>query len=103
MANPLLPKCTKLLKEKYKAFLVVSTGVSVSGIMDIVACVNGLFYGFEIKWKNDTPSELQKQKINDLVDSGGRGYFIKTVEQLIEILDHDLQPIKYEIKNHVYM
>lgn len=112
MANPLQPKCANVLEIEYKAFIVIATATTKSGIMDIFASVPriiegacgydhtlGLFYGFEIKWKTDKPSEIQKQKINELIDAGGRGYFIKSVEQLRDILDNDIPPTRYVLKN----
>lgn len=112
MANPLQPKCAKILEIEYNAFVIIPTGTTKSGVPDILACIPmnigtnicvetvtlGLFYGFEIKWKNDQPSELQKQKINAVIDAGGRAYFIRSEHQLREILDSNLQPIKYDLK-----
>lgn len=95
MANPLQPKVIKVLETEYYAYVIKVQVASVSGHMDIIACINGLFYGFEIKYKTDTPSELQKQKINKLIDAGGRGYFIRSVEQLRNILDNNIAPTKY--------
>lgn len=101
MANPLQPKVAKTLEKEYDAFVIVNTATSKAGMMDIVASVNGLFYGFEVKWKTDTPSELQKQKINELIDKGGRGYFIKSIPQLREILDKGIAPVKYALRPSV--
>ncbi len=98
MANPLQPKVVKCLEGRYGAFVINIVSTSKSGTMDLVSCMEGLFYGFEIKWKKDKPSELQKQKINECIDAGGRAYFIKSVEQLIDILDNDIKPTRYETK-----
>lgn len=121
MANPLQPKVVKCLEKHYDAFVVVANSTSKSGIMDVLACVPlclinnkwipapkeymdralGVFYGFEIKWKSDKPSELQKEKINTLIDKGGRGYFIRSIDQLEDILLNDVAPVKYELKKPV--
>lgn len=126
MANPLQPKVIKCLEQEYDAFVVNITSSTKSGVMDVVACIPrpryfqaeledgrypdgpmkvkervGLFYGFEVKWKTDTPSELQKQKINQCLDAGGRAYFIRSVEQLRNILDNSINPIRYDLKNRV--
>lgn len=111
VANPLQPKVIKVLENEYGAFVINVTSSSKRGNMDLVACisrclsfkpikfsVSGLFYGFEIKWKSDRPSELQKQKINDCIDAGGRAYFIKSVDQLRYILDNDVPPVRYQLK-----
>lgn len=105
MANPLQPKIAKVLKEEYNAFVVNVMSTSKSGIMDLIACipigvnVPGLFWGFEIKWKNDQPSELQKDKINKVIDAGGRAYFIRSVDELRFILNNNIDPIRYELKH----
>jgi hypothetical protein len=98
MANPLQPKVIKVLEEEYNAYTIKIQAASVAGHMDVVACIEGLFYGFEVKYKSDTPSELQKDKINTLIDKGGRGYFIRSIEQLRYIMDNKIQPTKYPVK-----
>lgn len=98
MANPLQPKVIKVLEKEYYAYVINVTAASKSGHMDLVTCIGGLFYGFEIKWADDEPSELQKQKINAVIDAGGRAYFIRSVEQLRVILDGKLEPQRYPLK-----
>lgn len=97
MSNPLQPKVAKALEEEYGAYVINVITASRAGHMDIVACVRGLFYGFEVKWKSDQPSALQRQKINALIDAGGRAYFVRSVEALRRILDTDEAPIRYEV------
>lgn len=103
MANPLQPKVIKTLENKYKAFTVNVVASSKSGIPDVIACINGDFYGFEVKWGSDTPSELQKEKINNIIDAGGKAYFIHSLEELCKIIDENIQPIKYEPKNKMIL
>jgi Holliday junction resolvase len=99
MANPLQPKCIKVLEQEYNAYVIKVTSASKAGHMDIIACIKGLFYGFEIKWKSDVPSELQKDKVNKVIDAGGKAYFIHSVKQLKDIMDNDIVPFKYELSN----
>lgn len=115
MANPLQPKCIKVLEVEYGAFVVNATATSKSGIMDLIVClprkcqgefgeeIEGLFYGFEIKWKTDKPSEIQKKKINDVIKAGGRAYFIHSEAELRKILDEDISPSIYRLKNKVIL
>lgn len=98
MANPLQPKVIKILETEYNAYVIKVQAASKSGHMDVIACIDGLFYGFEIKYKSDVPSELQKDKINSLIDAGGKGYFIRSVEQLRYILNQKIAPEKYTSK-----
>ncbi len=99
MSNPLQPKVVECLENEYNAYVIKVMAASKAGHMDLVASIKGRFYGFEIKWKSDRPSELQKQKINSCLDSGGLAYFIKSLEELRYILDNDVPPVRYEAKN----
>jgi len=101
MANPLQPACIKVIEQEYNGYVVKVVAASKSGHMDIVAGIAGEFYGFEVKWKNDKPSELQKDKINKCIDCGNKAYFIRSVQQLREILDKKILPVKYELSNHI--
>ena len=103
MANPLQPKVISVLEKEYKAFVVNVTAASRSGVTDLIVCHAGLFYGFEIKWKNDQPSELQKDKINKVIDAGGKAYFIRSVADIHAVLKEGLEPVKYQLKNHFKM
>ncbi len=97
MSNPLQPKVIKVLENEYQAFTVNVTAASRSGIMDVLACIKGQFYGFEIKYKTDRPSPLQKQKINAVTTANGKAYFIRSVEQLRSILNNDLPSEFYDL------
>jgi len=99
MANPLQPNIIKMLETEFEALVINVVGSSKSGMPDLIACIQGQFFGFEIKWKNDRPSELQKTKINSIIDAGGRAYFIRSTEQLRFILNQGLEPERYTLKN----
>ena len=103
MANPLQPKCIRLLEKEFSAYVINITSASHSGHMDLIACIKGEFWGFEIKWKSDTPSLLQKEKINKCLLSGGKAYFIRSVEELRNIITNRLEPISYPIKSQFRM
>lgn len=97
MSNPLQPRVIRCLEDEYGAYVVNVNTASKSGHMDVLACIRGLFYGFEVKWKTDQPSALQRQKINACIDAGGRAYFIHSVEQLRMILDQEVPPDRYAV------
>lgn len=96
MANPLQPACKNVLENEYEACAFNISATGRTGTPDILACINGIFYGFEIKWKSDQPSAVQIAKINKIIDAGGRAYFIRSVAQLRKILDENIAPIYYE-------
>lgn len=103
MANPLQPKCIKTLMNEYGAYVINITSASRSGNMDLIACIKGEFWGFELKWKNDKPSELQREKLNKCIDAGGKAYFIRSVEQLREIINKRIPPTRYTFKPTVIL
>lgn len=98
MANPLQPKCIKVITNEYNGVAINLTAASVSGHSDIIACIKGDFWAFEVKYKNDMPSELQKEKINRYIDAGGKAFFIRSVEALRLAINGATPPIKYELK-----
>lgn len=101
MANPLQPKVIRFLKKREQTYTINIMSASLGGTGDTVACIKGLFYMFEIKYRYDKPSKLQKQKINEAIEAGGKAYFICSVDQLKNILDKNIQPIKYELGTEV--
>ena len=98
MANPLQPKCIAVLEKEFNAYVINVTAASRSGNMDLIACIQGAFWGFEIKWKTDTPSIVQKEKINKCIDAGGKAFFVRSIEDLRHFITSNAEPIKYEIR-----
>lgn len=46
------------------------------GIPDILACINGKFYGIELKADNGKPTLLQLKKLKDIRNAGGIGILL---------------------------
>ena len=42
-----------------------------AGIPDIIACIDGRFYGFEVKTQTGRPTALQEATIRRINDAGG--------------------------------
>ena len=99
MANPLQPKCASVLEKEYNAYVINITAASKAGNMHLIACIKGEFWGFEIKWKTDTPKLPQKEKINKCIEAGGKAYFIRSVEELRSVIDNNTKPTLYPIKS----
>jgi len=62
-----------------------------SGIMDIVGCYKGLFFGIELKAKGGRPTKLQSFRIRQVRDAGGKArvaYSLTQVHSLIKELDN---------------
>lgn len=76
----------KLYENKIKAFLK-KEGIwyikywggaeyTKAGIPDILACVNGIFFGIEVKSATGKPSELQLFTIEEIKKSGGVAFVL---------------------------
>lgn len=63
-------------------------GFQKSGIPDIIACVNGVFMGIELKASDGRASELQKLNVKRINKSGGVGVVLypEGFEQFKELL-----------------
>ena len=46
------------------------------GIPDILACINGKFYGIELKADDGKPTLLQLKKLRDIRNAGGIGILL---------------------------
>ena len=44
-----------------------------AGVPDVLACVDGRFYGIELKASDGRPSELQKRAVRRIREAGGIG------------------------------
>ena len=47
------------------------------GIPDILACIEGVFHGIELKTDTGQPSKLQLYNIRKINDSGGEAYILR--------------------------
>lgn len=63
----------KYLKDEGAYFIKYWGGgeFTKSGIPDIIACVNGFFFGIEVKAKTGKPSALQLVNLKKIDDAGG--------------------------------
>ena len=59
-----------------------------AGIPDIIACVDGRFFGFEVKTVDGKPTKLQKATIRRIRASGGTAAVVRSVEEVRRILEH---------------
>lgn len=58
-----------------------------SGVPDVIACINGRFYAFEVKRsEKEDASELQKYNIALIEKAGGSAHVVYSVEQVKEII-----------------
>ena len=57
-----------------------------SGIPDIIACINGHFYGFEVKTENGKPTKLQEATIRKILAAGGTALVVRSVDEVRTVI-----------------
>ena len=95
--NPLQPKVIERLENTFNAFVTNVIATSKGGTGDIIACIKGQYYMFEIKWGKDRLSDLQRDKINRVINAGGKAYVITALSQIDEIILNDIVPQLYPL------
>ena len=88
-SKPIQSKILKYFKEhNIYAFKVVVA--NLSGIPDVIACIDGKFFAFEIKETDkDRPTQLQYYKIRKIEESGGKGFIVRSFDQFINIIKEE--------------
>lgn len=59
-----------------------------AGIPDIIACIDGKFYGFEVKTDNGKPTKLQESTIRKINKAGGIAVVVRSVDDVKSILGY---------------
>lgn len=58
-----------------------------AGIPDIIACIDGRFYGFEVKTEIGKPTKLQEATIRKITAAGGTAVVVRSVEEVVAVLE----------------
>lgn len=58
-----------------------------SGIPDVIACINGHFYGFEVKTETGSPTKLQEATIRKIADAGGTATIVRSVDEVRALVE----------------
>lgn len=53
-----------------------------AGIPDIIACIGGHFYGFEVKAEGGRPTKLQEATIRKILAAGGTALVVRSVDEV---------------------
>ena len=77
-------------------FYPFSGGFGVSGVPDIVGCVNGKFFGIECKAGTNKPTALQQHHLNSIELQGG--YALLVNENNIDDVEKLMQQLTGESK-----
>lgn len=59
-----------------------------AGIPDIIACIGGQFYAFEVKTDAGKTTALQDATIRKIKAAGGTATVVRSVDEVIKILNH---------------
>ena len=57
-----------------------------AGIPDIIACIDGRFFGFEVKTQTGKPTALQEATIRKINDAGGTALVVRSVADVKAVL-----------------
>ena len=58
-----------------------------AGIPDIIACINGRFFGFEVKTESGKPTKLQEATIRKILKAGGTALGVRSVDEVRAVVN----------------
>ena len=58
-----------------------------AGIPDIIACVDGRFYAFEVKTETGKPTKLQEATIRKILKAGGVAVIVRSVNEVQAVIE----------------
>ena len=62
-----------------------------AGIPDIICCLRGRFYGFEVKTEDGEPTKLQEATIRKIQNAGGTALVVRSVDEVRAVINGSLQ------------
>jgi len=68
-------------------WVLVTTGVALSGTPDILACHEGRFVALEVKQNGGYPSRIQRHRLAQIKKAGGEARVVRSVAEALEALD----------------
>ena len=89
----LVAKILRYLKTVPKCFAWKEHGgiYGTAGIPDIIACINGRFYAFEVKTPIGKTTKLQDAIIRKILACGGTALVVRTVDEVRAVVNGSLQ------------
>lgn len=70
--------------EKHGCVVTNVIAASKAGTSDLIACINGRYVALEIKGKGDTLKPLQAEKLNRVIQAGGVGMVVKSLDDAVQ-------------------
>jgi len=62
-----------------------------AGIPDIIACIDGRFYAFEVKMPVGKTTKLQEAAIRKILACGGTAVVVRSVDEVRAVINGSLQ------------
>lgn len=62
-----------------------------AGIPDIIACIDGQFYAFEVKTETGKVTALQNATIKKILACGGHAYVVHSLDEVRAVINGALQ------------
>ena len=83
-------KIITLLKKIPKVWYTKVSDRYITGVPDIIGCINGKFFALELKATKGRASKLQEYNINKIKEAGGSVCIVRTQAECLEILKSTL-------------
>ena len=79
----------KYLKTVPRCFFFKEHGgmYGTAGIPDIIACIDGHFFGFEVKTDIGKPTKLQEAVIQKILATGGTALVVRSVAEVKSVVE----------------
>jgi len=89
----LVVKILRYLKTVPKCFAWKEHGgiYGTAGIPDIIACIDGRFYAFEVKTQVGKTTKLQDAIIRKILACGGTALVVRSVDEVRAVINGSLQ------------
>ncbi len=90
----------KHIEVKHCGYVVNTIVASKSGTADLIACIDGKFFAFEIKGDSDTEKPLQDAVLNRVANANGYGgyvYCIKDIDTIVQKLTRPYKQIRKKV------
>lgn len=85
----LAAKILRYLKTVPKCFAWKEHGgmYGTAGIPDIIACIDGRFYAFEVKTPDGKTTKLQDATIRKILACGGAAFVVRSVDEVRAVIN----------------
>ena len=89
----IVSKILRYLKTVPKCFAWKEHGgiYGTAGIPDIIACIDGKFYAFEVKTPVGKTTKLQEATIRKILAFGGTASVVRSVDEVRAVINGSLQ------------